>query len=308
MFKRQFVIITFLIFIMFISLYAQTLVAVKPVGQVSSIYNNGKMDFANSTTSFSLTGTDLLSDIKLLMCKIDDNKYTEYKAPISIKEEGLHTIYYYSVDNVGNQTPEVSYSVFIDNIAPEVMLISSIKLFALNNKLYAPASAEFTIIANDIGSGIKSTEYSLDKGNYIPYASGIKITATGEHIIKYKAMDNLGNASAGKVFSVCVDNNKPLVTITPSGTLFEKNKKKFASSSFQYSIEATDTESQIAKLLVSIDGGNYVIYENPFVLSGEGEHTIKAKAIDNVGNESDEISLIFTIDTTPPKIELKPVK
>lgn len=294
-----------LLFIICVSLSAQDAPAAEKK-TAGSIYNNGKMDFATSKITFSLTSQDALSDIKSLMFKVDAGTYAEYKSPISIQDEGLHTIYYYSIDNVGNQAAEASYSVFIDNTAPEVMLVSSTKLFSKDSKLYAPGSAEFTINANDIGSGLKSTEYSLDTGAYTPYTAPITVNTTGEHTIKYKAVDNLGNASSEKSLAVFIDSNKPLVKVTPSGTFFEKDGKKIAPASFQYSIEATDTESQVAEVLVSVDGGKFVLYESPLVLSSEGEHTIKAKAIDNVGNESDEVALTVTVDSTPPKVELKP--
>ncbi|MBU1075966.1 MAG: hypothetical protein KKH98_01650 [Spirochaetes bacterium] len=286
----------------------KTVVTEPAVKQDKILYNDGKTDYATSQNSYILSGTDLLSDIKSLKYKVDNGDYVDYKSPVSIKDEGLHTIKYYSEDNVGNKTPEGSYAVIIDNTPPDVLVGSSVKLFSLKGKEYAPASAEFTIKASDTAAGVKLTEYSLDTSGYTPYSSGIKMSATGVHTLKYRSIDNLNNSSAEKEFVVFTDNTKPLVKIIPSGDLYTKANINFAPPSFQYSIEAIDLESQIAKVMVSVDDGKYGAYGNPLVLSKEGVHTIKAQAVDNVGNESAEVSLTFTVDSTPPKIELQPSK
>lgn len=273
---------------------------------IASIYNDGNINYATSQMTFSLVSGDSIAGRKFLKYKIDSGNYEEYKNAFNIKDEGMHTVHYNSIDNVGNQTPDTLYSVIIDNTPPDVIIVSSAQLFSKDGKVYAPAAAEFTLKANDLGCGVKSVMYAIDKGNSTAYASSIKFSITGDHSIAYKASDNLGNTSQEKTFKIFIDSNKPLVKITPSGILFEKAGKKYAPAAFQYSIEAADTESGISKVLVSIDNGKYVFYENPIVFSKEGEHSINAKAIDNVGNESAGVSVSIVVDSTPPKVELKP--
>ncbi len=280
--------------------------AVKPAGaeqSKTSIYNDGVIDYATSAASFAIASEDVLSAVKSVMYKIDDGKYEEYKTPISIKDEGTHIIYYYSIDNVGNKSVESIYKVVIDNTAPEVSIVPNVKLYTADNKNYAPLSCEYILKASDNLSGVKKIEYAIDKGQYQEYKTAIKLTA-GEHTIKYRAVDNVGNASAEKSLTVVVDGKSPELKIIPSGQFYKKGNKQYAPKSFQYQIEATDTESKIAKILVAIDNGNFVIYDTPISIDQEGEHTIKAKAIDNVGNESAVASLSFIVDNTPPKLEL----
>jgi len=271
------------------------------------LYNNGKVDYATSGIKFSIAGEDVLSSVKSIFYKIDKGEYVEYKEPISIAEEGLHTIYYYSVDNVGNQSTTVAYPVVIDNTPPDVILSADLKLYSANNKLYGSIATKYSIVAADLLSGVKVIEYSIDGGTYTTYTTPFTIDKAGEHTIKYKATDNVGNVSEEKQLTVFVDNVKPIVKIVPSGKFFEKDKKQYAPRNFQYQIEASDTESGVNKILVSIDNGEYVIYKSPITIEKEGDHTISAKAVDNVGNISDEVKLTFTVDVTPPKVELKPV-
>ncbi len=272
----------------------------------TGIYNDGKIDYATSKVSFSLTGSDNLSDIKTVMYRIDAGEYVEYQNPISIAEEGLHTVYYYSIDNVGNKSPEFAYSVIIDNTAPEVNITPSVKLYEKDGKFYAPANVKYFLSAIDNAAGVKLIEYSVDGGDYTAYNEPITLDKGGDHTIKYRATDNVGNVSAEKTLAVFMDDTKPTVKIVPSGNFYVKGGKNYAPRSFTYTVEAIDSESGIEKILVSIDGGEFTLYQGPISIDKEGEHTITAKAVDNVGNISDEVKLTFIIDITPPQIELKP--
>ncbi len=273
----------------------------------ATVYNDGKIDYVTSALKFNLAGSDNISDIKSLYYKIDKGDFIEYKTPFSISEEGQHTIYYYSDDNVGNQSKTIAYSVIIDNTPPEVSISYDYKLYGTKDKVYASGVVKYSIIASDSLSGVKTIEYSIDSGKYETYTNPFSVEKAGDHIIKYRAIDNVGNSSAEKTFSIFVDTEKPVVKIIPSGKFYIKDNKQYAPKNFQYQIEASDTESGVGKIIFSIDGGEYIVYESPITITKEGEHTIVAKAIDNVGNISDETKVSFVSDSTPPAIELKPL-
>jgi hypothetical protein len=43
------------------------------------------------------------------------------------------------------------------------------------------------------------------------------------------------------------------------------------------------------------------------VIDSQGEHTIEAKAVDNVGNESETKKVSFSVDVNPPTTEIRKV-
>ncbi len=303
-FKIPSLLVVLVLFFTPVIIVAQNKPAAPPAQPEAQIYNDGVIDYATSSTAFTIASEDVLSAVKSVMYKVDDGQYAEYKDAISIKDEGTHLIYYYSIDNVGNKTPESIYKVVIDNTAPEVILVPNVKLFtSVDKKNYAPLACEYILTASDNLSGVKRIEYAVDAGQYTEYTVPVKLTE-GEHTIKYRAVDNVGNTSAEKVLTVVVDNKAPELKIISSGEFYKKDDKQYAPKSFQYQIEATDTDSQVAKILVAVDSETFVIYESPIVLDKEGDHTIKAKAVDNVGNESPVSILSFTLDNTPPKVKL----
>jgi len=57
----------------------------------------------------------------------------------------------------------------------------------------------------------------------------------------------------------------------------------------------------VRNILVSLDGSEYVAYTSPFMVQAPGRHVLRAKAVDNLGNESSFRELTFFTDVTPPE-------
>jgi hypothetical protein len=87
--------------------------------------------------------------------------------------------------------------------------------------------------------------------------------------------------------------------------VFETNDSKYISPSTLVKIVATDAEVPVADISYTIDDGQPMDYQTPIKLSS-GTHTIKAKAIDLVGNESEETNITLIVDATIPEAELTP--
>ncbi|MFH1367989.1 MAG: discoidin domain-containing protein [Elusimicrobiota bacterium] len=59
-----------------------------------------------------------------------------------------------------------------------------------------------------------------------------------------------------------------------------------------------------AQANMNIDNAGYNAYISPFVLNGEGRHSIKYYSVDNLGNASSEKNLDVVVDGQPPEIEV----
>ncbi len=72
-------------------------------------------------------------------------------------------------------------------------------------------------------------------------------------------------------------------------------------SAVTVTLTATDEESGVASTWYCLDGGYWWIYiNNPFVVSGEGYHTVEYYSFDGAGNKEDTKEVEFKIDTNPP--------
>jgi hypothetical protein len=158
--------------------------------------------YITSETRFKFLETEIRyfepgSGAQVCYYKIDDsptfNIHRSYET-FSGLTEGTHTIYYYSVDWIGNIEPENEVTVIVDNSAPETTIAPGDKFaltFTDNPK------------GNGSNSGVKTTLYQIDDGDWLDYAVTGKFSVPkGEHEISFYSIDNLNNTEQIKTLEV----------------------------------------------------------------------------------------------------------
>lgn len=143
--------------------------------------------------------------------------------------------------------------------------------------------------SSDDKSGLNHYEYKVGASEW---QSGSTCTVTAEEgrEVKFRAVDNVGNASEEVTATVKIDKTKPVISADKEADRWTKE---------DIIIQAEDTGSGFRGFEITKDGSLY----NPAVentLSESGRYTVKAA--DNAGNESDEVT--YLIDKTKPQIEL----
>ncbi len=133
-----------------------------------------------------------------LLVKVDDGELAAYTAPVVVTGDGVHTVDLVALGANGMVTLK-SLTVEIDGTPPTASVTS-----AANGKLALQAS--------DAGSGVKTTQYSVDGGAHWSTYSGVATIAGASKSVQYRAIDVAGNVSATK--SVTVTGGK-LVLSTP---------------------------------------------------------------------------------------------
>ncbi|QJR21527.1 hypothetical protein BREVNS_0777 [Brevinematales bacterium NS] len=281
----------------------------RPVQATGSVvYNDGKVDYVGANAKFVITAEDKGSGVKAIYIMVDNSLSGKYVDPITFATEGKHTIGYRVEDNVGNLSLFKMYEVVVDLSAPETKIATDKKVVAIGDALYVGKDTVFTIVANDKYSGVKNVEYVIGEGAFGAYNAAFALPAqNGLHTIRYRATDNVGNVSEVKTYTVYLDLNAPKVELSVDPAAFEKDGVKYVPAGARVSVSATDAETGIAEVLYSLDGGDYVAYNFPVVLSA-GTHTIKVKAIDLVGNVSEEVSLTLVVDAEEPTGSLVPAQ
>ncbi len=267
---------------------------------------NGNI-YANSKVKFILEARDDLSDIEYNEYRLDDAGAQKYKAPFTISQEGPHVIVYRSVDRAGNYEVDHVYNVTIDNSGPIVDILPAKPFIDLNGTMYTAPGNTFTVRTIDTLSGIKSVEYGVNTSALEGYSKNeaIQLTDNGSQLIQYKATDNLQNSTVGSML-VQVDAGKPTVEIKPTQSLISVDDTLYARRNTGFNVNAQDLGSGIAMIMVRIDGSDeWQTYTDTIYFDTEKEHTIEAKAIDAVGNESEIVTSKFIVDDNPPTTQLK---
>jgi hypothetical protein len=105
-----------------------------------------------------------------------------------------------------------------------------------------------------------------------------------------KACEILSGTGSEFIFKY-YDKTPPITTIELEGEM----EGDIYISDVPVHLNATDDHSIIVYTMYKLDEEEWQEYENPFVVSGDGEHNVKFYSVDNYGNEEEEKFCTFTI-------------
>ncbi|MDI6792826.1 MAG: FecR domain-containing protein [bacterium] len=251
---------------------------------------------------FSLSAEDRLTGVNKILVKVDQGDFREYQWPFLMEAPGLHTISYKAIDGAGNWSDEEEFQVITDAAPPE-MGIHCERMIEHESKYVAPLEAMFSLSAKDKLTGVNKILVKVDQGNFREYQGPFLMDAPGLHTISYKAIDGVGNCSEEEGFQVIIDAVPPETEINCERMIAHESKY-FAPLEAVFSLSAGDKLTGVNKILVKVDQGDFREYQGPFLMNAPGLHTISYKAVDELGNCSDEGELQVITDITPPEIEI----
>ncbi|MEH7225061.1 hypothetical protein V7112_14725, partial [Bacillus sp. JJ1566] len=222
---------------------------------------NAPTNWVNESVDVRLTATDNEVGVEKTFYSLNDGVFVEGTS-FSIKEEGIHKVSYYSVDNVGNTEEVKTVEVKIDKTKPTT--ISNVE-DVWNNKEF-----QVELTASDNLSGIAKTFYSYDG---LIFVEGKNFTVKEEavnHIFFY-SIDQAGNKEEIQTIEVKVDKTAP---VTTSDVVEAWDNKDI-----QVELTATDSLSGVAQTFYSVNGSEYVEGTN-FTLSEEGITEVSYYSVD----------------------------
>lgn len=266
--------------------------------------------YVNSKVAFELTSSDEASKVDFMEYKIGDEEFITYTSPIFIANEGIVKVSYRAVDKVGNKENPKTLTVLVDNTSPNIKINPSHPVFSSRDQSYSSKDVTYTILATDNLAGIKEVKFSVNGGEFRTYDSQpIRLDKLGVNTLKYFATDKSNNTSQEGIFVVTTDFEKPVVSIQQTIPLVSVDSKLYTKKGNSFFLKGNDQFSGIKQLMVKVDGAaEWSVYKDPISVTAPGQHTIEAKSVDNVGNESDPQKLTFTLDLTPPETKIRQVE
>ncbi|UCG69374.1 MAG: M6 family metalloprotease domain-containing protein [Thermoplasmata archaeon] len=262
--------------------------------------------FVNSSTYINLSATDGLgSGVFGIRYKIDWNGiWGPYVGEFTISTPGLHTIHYYSTDNLGLDEVVKTFDVFVDDSPPVSTLTMGDPKIG-SSPTYINSSTEFNLTATDgTGSGLATIWYRIDSGSWVQYVSNFTISTSGDHTLYYKSTDNLGQDENQKSIDVYVDITPPQTTVNVGDPKYSSSPT-YVDSGTNFNLTATDgTGSGVASIWYKIDSGIWTLYAGNFTISTLGAHTIYYNATDILGRDEITKSFELFVDDAPPETTL----
>jgi PKD repeat protein len=157
--------------------------------------NGQKSDqWYTSDVSITMTGSDSLSGLDLIIYKVDAQPWREYNSGFTLAD-GTHRIWAYAIDNAGNRVgSDDPLLVYVDTGAPE----TTCQLVGDGTSKDFYQTVDVRLFADDEGSGVETIYYKLNSGfNEYP-EDGITIDTPGDYTVEYYAVDALGNEESTK--------------------------------------------------------------------------------------------------------------
>ncbi|SDU62436.1 Ig-like domain (group 3) [Jiangella alkaliphila] len=257
-------------------------------------------EYVGSAT-VTITASDAQSGVASIAYALDGGSFQPYTTPVVVSTFADHVVQYRATDNAGNVSPveSVAFTVVApepdDTTPPD---ISAAVAGDQNGDGDYIGSATVTVTASDTQSGVASVEYNLDGAGFVAYTAPVVVSSFGDHTVQYRATDNAGNVAPVESVAFTVvepepdDTTPPTVAASVAG---EQNPDGAYVDSATVTVTATDTQSGVASVVYSLDDGAFVAYTAPVVVGTVGEHTVRYRATDNVGNTSETGSVTFTV-------------
>jgi hypothetical protein len=198
---------------------------IPPVTSITVPPPDGTNGWYKTPPSIALSAVDAHSGVYKTYYKWDtDVVYSEYLAAILIPGEGIHTLYYYSVDNVGNTEVVKNQEFKLDTVVP--VTTDNITGSWTNDPVV-------TLSVVDVSSGPYRTYYTLttfpgpcpDPTILSPFTDTqqVIVPASGVYSLKYFTVDNAGNVELVKLAAnqLYLDLTVPtVVSIDPPDLIF----------------------------------------------------------------------------------------
>ncbi|WP_258171053.1 OmpL47-type beta-barrel domain-containing protein [Paenibacillus sp. R14(2021)] len=234
-----------------------------------------------SPVTVTLTATDNETGVANTFYSLNDAPF-EIGTSVTVTEEGIHKLTYYSVDKVGNTEAEKTSYVKIDRTKP---VTSATVPTGWSNE-----AATVTLTAADAMSGVEKTYYSID-GSAYEEGTSVEVSTDGVHQINFYSVDHAGNVEQAHSVTVnVIDRTAPATTAeAPAGWVKEA----------AVTLTATDAQSGVANTYYSIDGSDYV-EGTKIEVSTDGVHEISFYSVDRAGNVEKAQRSTVMIDRTAP--------
>ncbi len=207
----------------------------------------------------------------------------KYYGPFKLT--GNTTVKYFAIDAAGDSSAVESVSYVIDYTAPEVTANPS-------GGSYREPQTVF-LSSNEPADIYYSSDGSEPTVTWSVYEQTHGLSITDDTVLKFKAVDALGNESAVQTVQYIIDPDAPQVSATPAGGLYHGDVtvtmfvyQEETSADIYYTLDGSDPTAASTK------------YTGPFVLTQTAD--LKYFAQDAVENRTPVITVHYEIVKIPP--------
>ncbi|MDQ0918586.1 OmpL47-type beta-barrel domain-containing protein [Paenibacillus sp. V4I5] len=239
-------------------------------------------DWTNSSHVVTLSATDDDTGVQKTYYAVNDQAFVEGTS-LTVSEEGIHKVSFYSVDKVGNKEAVQTITVKVDKTKPVTSSNAPSSVWSREN-------ITVTFTAADAASGVAKTYYALNGSDYVEGTS-LVIDKEGVNQISFYSVDVAGNVESTQTTEVKVDKAAPTTNANALTAWTQEN--------VTVTLTAADTGSGIASTYYTFNGTDYV-EGTSLVVNKEGINQISFYTVDVAGNVEAAQTIDVKIDKTAP--------
>lgn len=258
----------------------------------NAVVKNG-VQYFDGKLMVSFKSKDAVSGVKAIYYSVNGEAYKKYTKRFSVNQNGDFKMKYFAVDNVNNveivKTKGVvkEKAFIVDTEAPSSNCV--VTGVNLGDENIVSLTTKMFLESKDKSSGVNKIYYRFDDGAKKLYTTKTNIPLTalkdGNHILKFFAIDKVGNQETEQQFKFYLDRTAPITISDVLGDKFIVGEKVYFSGRTKMKITSVDNKSGVKEILYSIDGSKYQSYSDPFYLpSVPGRHVVKYYSLDNTDN------------------------
>jgi len=219
-------------------------------------------------------------------------------------QAGTYTVKFTVSDGTFTDTEDVTITVNdVDNIPPTTLI--DVSGTSGNNGWYlSDVTITLSATDNEGGSGVATTEYSLDNGqHWNAYSQIVTITNEGTSSVSYHSIDTAGNIEEAKQVTISIDKTAPTTSPSYSGSV---GNNGWYRSMVTVALTADDGSAGSGVEMTSyrIGSGTTNPYATTFTLADEGLTVIGYYSVDYAGNSEPEVTATVMIDTQLPVVSI----
>jgi hypothetical protein len=218
---------------------------------------------------------------------VPKDRFTEYRGTVRLPH-GISVLRFYG-RNPNGRTSSIERARFIlDTIPPKIHLQVD----------DGAAGDRITLSIKERGVIRYTLDGSVPRSGSEQYQKPFVVPHKGMARVKAFAWDNAGNQSELLEWERKYDFDAPLVVMTPAGGVYTKP--------FTVSISSDEKTNIYYTLDGSKPDASAILYTHSGIaISREGSTIIRYFGVDEAGNQSDELTSTFILDSRPPQVKVR---
>lgn len=214
---------------------------------------------------------------------------------------GTHVFYARAYDQIGNEKQSLPVAIRVMN-SPIISILSLKAQSFVRGAINITTQTGGKAVAANVGFYKDNDVAPFVTDTISPFSATLNTIGmtNGDHIIRAKASDGLGNTGISEPVTIMVDNLPPSVSIA-----VPMNNSSVSGKTVAISADASDNTG-VGQVKFYLDGRILkTAYQSPYqvlwdsTLTTNGSHTLQAEAIDKAGNAVRSESIIARVNNNP---------